>query len=890
MTENLHEYFFSKSYSARGVTLHAPVSANLYDYKCRLKNELFLEHAPNALVLGWRGRKTSVDCALQQFDKAAFLILPGVGDQFSVLRFLQFLKLATESDQQGKVPQVLIVENAKVEAGRPQFKNPAVAEKTRRYYDPLFKEMFGDAPGNEPNGFFETCLQQLFKQTKVRVRFSNHMEETIDLCVKEQRTLRQHDVSFNQVLNQKAYPVDMVHNIFVASTSDKKLEEAAMLFPRQRVTSLQALVGIFPEATEKHLTYEGNAIGTPDGDNSGKAYTIANFLKKILDGEGEPGAKEMFIKELNKRGLNPAQPINIYLDDRGVEFAPEVMAHFDESNTENIEKDRFKPRPGVETTYYVQAKGGDEAFADAINDAFDKAEAAGGVVERQAKHVAVSVLLRFTVATQQVEIISSAGSAVSTFLKKPMMGNEKKLAEYHYLVPLGAGNREGRSAGEIGRQRYVKEFSAQGKSTQVLRDLFRADQVASARSAQQIMDYKVFHAGNGAPVVPKAVTGNSQLDRLIQNHGITSLPRANRKRTQEQASFPGRGQTGTGLNGINALLDGKDAVIFNASHGLPKSELAYLLISIAVAKQLDPLCREILLAIDRSSPELDRLCRLLELGNEVGYIKEQSTTLYSSYESANTQHDELGALTSAHRLDYQRTELDLDVLEKINDGFIDIKAALGTGRPAAFICCSAGSNKTRDDHEVFATVEDLCERGHDIYYGGGDKFMMGQVLNAVNAWNALCHAGTQPDMGPERAVRIVGISTAGIAKRETAHGMPEGIEAYLCETIYGRMLNLIGNSDQLVALNGGAGTVQEILAFAKLKEENSPLTLGKKMTVVNNLVVPGKPRLYEPLLEFYGDGNRETGREVLRQMDIHVEDGIQVRSDRLQAHADGQAA
>ena len=118
------------------------------------------------------------------------------------------------------------------------------------------------------------------------------------------------------------------------------------------------------------------------------------------------------------------------------------------------------------------------------------------------------------------------------------------------------------------------------------------------------------------------------------------------------------------------------------------------------------------------------------------------------------------------------------------------------------ICVYAASSAQVHPHYqqvAYSLGEALAQNGHSLVYGGGSTGLMGAVANG-----ALAHGG-----------EVVGILPKFMADLEWGH--PGLTELRLVEDMRERKHQLLTDSDAVVALPGGCGTLEELFEAITLK-------------------------------------------------------------------------
>ena len=118
------------------------------------------------------------------------------------------------------------------------------------------------------------------------------------------------------------------------------------------------------------------------------------------------------------------------------------------------------------------------------------------------------------------------------------------------------------------------------------------------------------------------------------------------------------------------------------------------------------------------------------------------------------------------------------------------------------ICVYAASSAQVNQEYLqtaFELGELLAKNGHSIVYGGGSQGLMGAVANG-----ALAHGGD-----------VIGILPRFMADLEWGH--PGLTELRLVEDMRERKHQLLADSDAVIALPGGCGTLEELFEAITLK-------------------------------------------------------------------------
>ncbi len=156
----------------------------------------------------------------------------------------------------------------------------------------------------------------------------------------------------------------------------------------------------------------------------------------------------------------------------------------------------------------------------------------------------------------------------------------------------------------------------------------------------------------------------------------------------------------------------------------------------------------------------------------------------------------------------------------------------GSSKPDFNVCvfCSASIDKQEYLDLGFNLGRELALEGWGCISGAGRTGIMGQIVKgsvSENGWTA-------------------GSNVPHIIEME---GLPEGMsEFWPRPDIYTRMEIMIEESSAFVALPGGIGTVQEVLALIIMKQQNDKIMQGKSIIIVDILDSSGK-NFWTPLLD-----------------------------------------
>ena len=142
------------------------------------------------------------------------------------------------------------------------------------------------------------------------------------------------------------------------------------------------------------------------------------------------------------------------------------------------------------------------------------------------------------------------------------------------------------------------------------------------------------------------------------------------------------------------------------------------------------------------------------------------------------------------------------------------------------ICVYAASSAqvhTEFQAAAFAMGEEIALAGHSLVYGGGSTGLMGAVADG-----ALKHGG-----------KVIGILPKFMADLEWGH--PGLTQLQLVEDMRERKHRLLSDSDAVIALPGGCGTLEELF---------EAITLKRLGIYFNPIVLLNTRNFYAPLQMF----------------------------------------
>lgn len=143
----------------------------------------------------------------------------------------------------------------------------------------------------------------------------------------------------------------------------------------------------------------------------------------------------------------------------------------------------------------------------------------------------------------------------------------------------------------------------------------------------------------------------------------------------------------------------------------------------------------------------------------------------------------------------------------------------GREKPVSNICVFC-SNSTKDKkflNQAYNTGEIIANKSKGFVFGGSNRSMMNMSAKGAMDNNSY----------------VTGITTPTFIGKELITGEEMHIDTIeIVEDIYIRMHDMFASSEALVVLAGGLGTVQEVIASFKMREEHKEMR-NKKIILVN---------------------------------------------------------
>lgn len=281
--------------------------------------------------------------------------------------------------------------------------------------------------------------------------------------------------------------------------------------------------------------------------------------------------------------------------------------------------------------------------------------------------------------------------------------------------------------------------------------------------------------------------------------------------------YNGNGDQTVTLNNIQEKIVESDAFVFMPGATL---EDMFNAASIFVGFQTndkDLKCKHaIILNSDNSwDPFIELIERLYDLGTVHDHHDTYLTVLHKTREVINLleeKYDEMSACQA------ELNEPDI-ITEKV-----EYKTIKHPTPPEFNVCvfCSASIKKEHYLDKGYTLGKNLAEEGWGCVSGAGCTGIMGKVVEG-----AVAHGGWT---GGSNVPHIIAME-----------GLPEGLSEFWPRgDIYTRMEIMIEKSDMFVAMPGGLGTVQEVLALIILKEQRHDLMRDKEIIIVNQKTSSGK--------------------------------------------------
>lgn len=621
-----------------------------------------------------------------------------------------------------------------------------------------------------------------------------------------------------------------IRQIFFATSTLMKIEH----FRRNaraygiRVDGLEALTNeTFHDAPEISQTYAGNTLE--------KLYETWMAIHAI-------GSREDIIKILRKNGFTEdLDQIVIAVEDSGLHFAEKNLFNPDDlkspfCNINNI--DLWQPDtawPGVELTHFQNASGGLDELYKAINARFDQLNRPG-----MDRRVINNSTLGYITLADLIDIppmpkahhpsLKSYKNRVAQFAKRA--GNKIHLftgMTTGYLAPHARPNTPEKNSenyiipdGKIHTQAEMEQADEGSYITsphhpryqafKTLGDLNQLDLSQQTSLYLPVTPY-VVHSGQ-ALFMPSAdyAFPLERMENILADHkAFLLLPRFANSQMSEQQIY---------------------------------SQNMFVFSSLVVAKQLSRRDGQKLVAL--VGDEWKQLADFYSHNFNNGMVKDEGSLIFRWFETEEKARAWI-AEKSAQGIHVYRNLTPEKKRAKQHP-----KINLLKDKHLISIFCSASSEVPHYNDYVYQTVRKLGEEyGGNIcfVYGASDKYMMGQVYQAVEDVRRDGYGAF-----------LAGSSTPDITKRETLHGRPLfGLnDFYMAENIFQRMNYLITHSHTIIVAPGGLGTAQELEALLLLKMMNWRNTVSTRV-IIPNLNLPGNPEkgFWDPRLQFMSERDKK---------------------------------
>ncbi len=157
----------------------------------------------------------------------------------------------------------------------------------------------------------------------------------------------------------------------------------------------------------------------------------------------------------------------------------------------------------------------------------------------------------------------------------------------------------------------------------------------------------------------------------------------------------------------------------------------------------------------------------------------------------------------------------------------------------------SSSREEIDDYykSVAKTISNyLAVNGYNLIYGGSSNSMMGICYNEFVKNNREVKAFTTPKYA------------------EDLNNLPAA-KHYLCETTFDLKKRLFENSDLIVCLPGGVGTLSELVSFIEEKRSND-----KDIP----MIVYDENRYYEKLFQIFADFSKDKFASGINENDLII--------------------
>jgi predicted Rossmann-fold nucleotide-binding protein len=215
---------------------------------------------------------------------------------------------------------------------------------------------------------------------------------------------------------------------------------------------------------------------------------------------------------------------------------------------------------------------------------------------------------------------------------------------------------------------------------------------------------------------------------------------------------------------------------------------------------------------------------------------------------------------------YVHAKRDADLESRLRE---DVRPPSGT--TVAFF---GSASTTNEEHlkRAEAVARTLVRRDFNILHGGGVRGVMGQLTAAGNRLKGFVKGVTVHATGAPKI----------FFERAAGDRVPEEVDLHIAsKDMLHRIESYAGNSEAFVALDGGIGSVQEILVIADLRAQQHPVVTFETVDnrhVLKPLWLLNESKIYSPLLNYLKE--RKLSRLI---NEIQVADSISALEEGLLA-------
>lgn len=496
-----------------------------------------------------------------------------------------------------------------------------------------------------------------------------------------------------------------------------------------------------------------------------------------------------------------------------------VLQYFDLSGLEHkIDRERWLEEgilfPGVEIGPIINACNGPANFCKRVNEAFDAAEAnlkpgdapidrimvEGSAIIYQPAPPYDPLMTPEKLTGLGMPLYVVTGSQHFYFTKEPIpVDVDPRLIEtYHYQVPIGQPSHERLSRAQL-KDKGSMRYEPRGKADMALYYELGGNPNKETQAAP-IVSNDPYNVVISAPD-SAADSSFSIVDRLGQ-FGIFAA--ITHKRTVQMEDM--ENNVIRRADGILLMPDKPDA-----SDIRTYSEKKFRFWSIVVAKQTDPRDMNMPVVLydpqDSWKEEIEEYTQLYYLGA----LKEKPDLILKVLRSEN---EVVEYFKRSYETRYPPIRL---------EHHDEMREAIPlSGKFNVAIFCSASF----ENEQMLATAHNLSYNlamsDFGIVYGGGSRYMMGEINEGVQAAR---NAG-------KKDAWIVGSNINHLVLREGKP--PAGLNDYYhAPNIYKRMDYMFGTCDAAIVAPGGPGTMQELAGVMLYLSQAHPYMKGKEIVIIN---------------------------------------------------------